>query len=207
MIRIAVVDDHPLVREGIEAVLGCQPDMEIVGYAGSLQEARKLIATKNPDMVLLDLKIGDEHGLDLVKDIRARNHECAIVVLTAFFDGQDIKRAMDLNIKGFLLKEALPEEMVAAVRIVSKGRLYIDPDIMEEILNKKKDHGLDQLTPREVDVLKAVAKGMNNREIASNLFVTESTVKKHISQILSKLELKDRTQAALFAIKNGIVHL
>lgn len=207
MLRIAVVDDHPLVREGIEAVLGSQPDMEIIGYAGSLKEARELLRTKNPDMVLLDLKIGNEYGLDLVKDIRERNRECAIIVLTAFFDGQDIKKALDLNIKGFLLKEALPEEMVAAVRIVSKGRSYIDPDIMEIILNKNNGHSLNQLTPREVDVLRAVAKGMNNREIANTLFVTESTVKKHISQILSKLELKDRTQAALFAIKNGIVHL
>lgn len=204
--KVIVIDDHPLVCEGIKAVLENEPGIELAGRAGSGREAEKLVADEKPDIALVDLRLPGENGVDIIKKLRPLAPECRFVILTTFAEPGDVRRAMDAGVDGYILKEALPEEMVAAIRLVEKGRLYIDPAVMQVVVNlqKKGEDRLSELTEREMEVLQALARGLNNKEIAACLFVTEHTVKKHISNILDKLELKDRTQAALYAAGKGL---
>ena len=202
---MVVVDDHPLVREGIRAVLQGEEDIELVGWAGNSQEAAALFRRVQPDTALVDLRLPGESGLDIITQVRPLAPRCRFVILTTFTDQEDIRGALAAGVHGYLLKEALPEELLAALRLVARGRRYFDPAVMQLILDyAKDDEPLADLTARELEVLRALAQGLNNREIAEALHVTEHTVKKHVSSILAKLELKDRTQAALYAINNGL---
>lgn len=204
--KVVVVDDHPLVCEGIKAVLEQEEDIELVGWANSGREAEELFARLQPDVALVDLRLPGDYGLDIIKRVRPLAPGCRFIILTSFTNHDDMKRTMEVGVHGYILKEALPEEVITALRLVARGRPYFDPAVMKLVMNmpKKDEDNLSELTEREREVLNALARGLNNREIAGLLFVTEHTVKKHISSILSKLELKDRTQAALFAAAKGI---
>lgn len=204
--KLVLVDDHPLVWEGIKAVLETEEDIELVGWANSGKEAERLFENTNPDVALMDLRLPGECGINIINRLRPLFLNCRFIVLTTSADPQDIKQAMDAQVDGYILKEALPQEMITALRLVNKGRPYYDPSVMHFIINKadKNDEILSGLTDREVQVLNALSQGLNNKEIANKLFVSEHTVKKHISNILSKLGLKDRTKAAIYAATSGL---
>lgn len=206
--KLVVLDDHPMVRKGIEMIFELEDDIEIVGYASNLKEALSLIETKKPDIVLVDLRLTAESGLDLIREARKKSPlETKYVILSSFATEEEIEKAMDLDVDGYILKEALPEELIYAVRIISRGRRYFDPAVIQ--FSKRKEyntdtHSIDSLTKRECEVLYCLSKGMSNKEIAAKLFISEHTVKKHVSQILEKLDLHDRVQAALYAISKDI---
>lgn len=205
--RILIVDDHPLVREGLAAVLSAEDDMAIVGSADNARAALDILRTEHPDLVLLDLRLRSESGLDVVRAARAEDHSCRFLVLTSAGGREDYRQAMELQVEGYALKDALPEELLLAMRIVAKGRRYIDPTFMDgpdPMARGLPGQGYAALTQKERDVLHLLGEGLSNRQIAARLFVTEFTVKKHMGQILAKLELPDRTQAALYANAMGL---
>lgn len=201
--RVVVVDDHPLVQRGVSAVLALAEDMELVAAASSGAEGLEILRSLQPDVALVDLKLPGEYGLDIIREGRKVAPRCRFIILTSYSEESDVRRAMAEKVEGYILKEALPEELITAIRLVGRGRTYIDPSVVQAFMVEKKDDPLDQLTAREKEVLAALARGMSNRDIAAALYVTEYTVKKHVSQILEKLGLADRTQAALFALTHG----
>jgi len=204
--KVLLIDDHPLVRKGLTSVLSLEDDIKIVGEAGNIQEALELIDRQCPDLALVDLRLGTECGLDIIEKSIEKKSLCKFIVLTSSANGLDFKNAEEVGAHGYILKEALPEELLYAVKLVSKGRKYYDSGLMEFMMKDSPDNDtVEMLTPRELDVLIALGQGLCNRDIAKKLFVTEYTVKKHVSQILGKLELTDRTQAALYAHSRGLV--
>lgn len=204
--KIFVIDDHPLVCEGIKAILDNEDGMELAGSASSGQEAEQLFANAKPDLALVDLRLPGESGIEIIRRLRPLAPGCRYIILTTYADPEDVRMAIEAGVDGYILKEALPEEMTSALRLVGRGRPYFDPSVMQMMLQqpKKGEDNLSELTDRELEVLRALTRGLSNREIANMLFVTEHTVKKHISSILCKLDLKDRTQAALYAVSNGV---
>ncbi|HWP97041.1 MAG TPA: response regulator transcription factor [Syntrophomonadaceae bacterium] len=202
--RLVLIDDHPLVIQGILAVVQNEPDMEVVGTATSGGQGLCVLKECQPDVAIVDMRLPGEYGLDIIKKGRTVAEHCRFIVLTSFSERGDIKRAMTEKVEGYVLKEATPEEIISAIRLVGKGRNYIDPAIMQNIMSSPQDDPIEHLTPREMEVLEALARGMSNRDIADSLYVTEYTVKKHVSQILDKLSLVDRTQAALYAVSKGL---
>ncbi|MEN6462464.1 MAG: response regulator transcription factor [Syntrophomonas sp.] len=202
--RLVLIDDHPLVLQGIGAVVQFQPDMEVVGTASCGEVGIKVLEECQPDIAVVDLRLPGEYGLDIIKRARTKVPTCHFIILTSYSDRADIKRAMAEKVDGYILKESLPEEILNAIRLVGKNRTYIDPVIMQIMLSQDKDDPIEQLTPREMEVLESLAMGMSNRDIAAALYVTEYTIKKHVSQILEKLNLTDRTQAALYAFSKGL---
>ncbi|MDF2538654.1 MAG: response regulator transcription factor [Herbinix sp.] len=206
--KILIIDDHPLVRRGLSFVLSLEKDIEIVGEACNIKEALDILNRQNPDIALVDLKLGSEYGLDIIDKYKASKSECKFIVLTSSAQEGDLRRAEEAGAFGYVLKEALPEELLYAIRVVSKGRKYYDPGMMEEIMKITSHEGIvEELTPREQEVLKALGQGLCNKEIAKKLYITEFTVKKHVSQILAKLDLTDRTQAALYAHSKGLIRV
>ncbi|AHM64841.1 nitrate/nitrite response regulator protein narL [Paenibacillus polymyxa] len=202
--KIVIVDDHPLVRKGLAAVISMQPNVQFAGEAQNQQEALAVIAETDPDLVLLDLKLADESGLDIIKIARGRGFRSKFILLTSSATREDFLKAEEASVDGYVLKEALPEELIYAIHLVNKGRKYYDPAILENKLREDAGNLTDDLTPKEKEVLVELGQGACNREIASRLFISEFTVKKHVSQILAKLRLADRTQAALYANAIGL---
>jgi len=205
VIRIFVVDDHPLVKKGVEMVASLEEDIEVVGFASNGKEAIEQISTLQPNIVLVDLRLPGEHGLDIIRSSREIYQDCKYVILTSYANEAEIREAMVENVDGYILKEALPEELLSALRLVMKGRKYYDPIVVQYAMeqNHSLEDNINRLTPREMEVLGALARGNNNKIIAEELVISEHTVKKHIGQILDKLNLKDRTQAALYAVSKG----
>ena len=191
--KIIIVDDHPLVRQGLASLISMESDMELIGECSNVQEALTMIDEKKPDLAIIDLKLGKESGLEIVS--ADKEHKCKYVILTSSAAYADFKKSEEVNVDGYVLKEALPEELLYALRLVGRGRKYYDPVLLEYKLQE----GNDNLTLREKEVLQKLGQGLNNQEIADDLFISENTVKKHVSQILAKLNLHDRTQAALYA--------
>jgi DNA-binding NarL/FixJ family response regulator len=203
--KIVIVDDHPLVRKGLAAVLSMQPNVQFAGEAKNQREAMLVLKETQPDLVLLDLKLADESGLDIIKAARRIGFSGKFILLTSSASREDFLKAEEAGIDGYVLKEALPEELLYAIQLVSKGRKYYDPTILENKLREDVGSLTDELTPKEREVLIELGQGACNREIAAKLFISEFTVKKHVSQILAKLRLADRTQAALYANAIGLV--
>lgn len=201
--KVVIVDDHPLVRRGLTSILSLDGSMEVLGEATNRKEAIELFNTAKPDLALVDLRLADESGLDLITDAICQGLACKFVVLTSSTEEEDFKRAKETGVDGYLLKEALPEELIHALRMISKGRKYYDQGVLDLVTKVseplEEDEHLEQLTPKEKEVLIELAKGLSNKEISQTLFITEYTVKKHVSQVLAKLGLANRTQAALYA--------
>jgi len=208
MIRLAVVDDHPVVAAGIRTLVSSEADLELVGCALTAAEGIALIEDAQPHVVLLDLRLGSvDSGLDLIESASEVCPQCRCIVFSSFAEPSQVRRALSQDVWGYLLKEAPPEELLSAVRLVHQGRRFFDAGIIEGLVrteNSGELRALSCLTPREREVLEVIARGMSNQEIARHLFITENTVKKHVGSILSKLDLEDRTQAAVFAISNGL---
>lgn len=205
--KIVIVDDHPLVRQGITALLSLEEEVEVVGEAGTLREAVRLIKKQQPDLAIVDLRLGESSegsGLEVIKACRKQGLSCKFLILTSSVSTLDFQKACAVDVDGYLLKEAFPEELLMAIKLVGKGRKYFEPGLMETVVYKK-DNSWEKLTPKEQEVLLLLAEGLTNREIAEKLYISESTVKKHVSQVLAKLELTDRTKAAFYAYSQGLI--
>ncbi|MBC8080961.1 MAG: response regulator transcription factor [Gorillibacterium sp.] len=208
MVKIIILDDHPLVRQGIRMIVSSEDKITIVGEASNAKEALGLIAQTQPDLVLVDLNLGEDNGLDFIQYARSLGHDCKYLILTSSATSSELRLAQSLGVEGICLKEALPEDLLYAVDVVARGRKYYDPVFMDSLMDTKPTTGeiaFADLTPKELEVLIALGKGRSNKEVASDLYITEFTVKKHVSHILSKLSLADRTQAALYALSRGLV--
>ena|SRR5271154_1919648 len=209
-IEVLIVDDHPVVRRGLRVLLEVQDGIKVVGEAGEGPTALKLAAEHNPDVILLDLKLPGLDGLAVLAELRARqdharqDHQTKILVLTSVTDPVAAGRAMREGAAGVLYKDVDPDALVRAIRAVHDGHLLLAPEAAGTLLQPAtgQNRSLDALTAREREVLAELAKGRSNREIARALNVSEKTVKAHVSSVLAKLGVQDRTQAALFAVRH-----
>jgi DNA-binding NarL/FixJ family response regulator len=204
LIEIMVVDDHHIVRQGLVALIGTLPDMKVVAEAADGTQAVELFRKHRPAVTLMDLRLPNMNGVDAITQIRKEFSDARIIVLTTFDGDEDIYRALQAGAKGYLLKGMNADELTDAIRIVHAGKSRIPAVVAERLAERM---GGPSLTGRELDVLKRIVGGRSNKEIASDLFISEATVKTHINSILSKLGVSDRTQAATTALQRGIVHL
>lgn len=203
-IRVFSVDDHPLLREGIGALVNNQPDMVLVGEAATGAEAIKLFKQHVPDVTLMDLRLPDMSGIDTLIAIRTEFPEARIIMLTTFEGDVEIHRALQAGARGYLLKNMPPSELVDVIRQVHAGKKRIPPAIASHLAEHMTD---ETLTEREVEVLREVAEGKRNRNIAEKLFISEETVKVHMKHIMEKLGASDRTQAVAIGVRRGIIQL
>lgn len=203
-IRIFSVDDHPLLREGIAALVNSQPDMVVAGEAATGAEALKLFKQLQPDVTLLDLRLPDTSGIDILIAIRSEFPDARIIMLTTFEGDVEIHRALQAGARGYLLKNMPPSELLDVIRQVHAGKKRIPPAIASQLAEHMSD---ETLTEREVEVLREVAGGNKNRDIANKLFISEETVKVHIKHIMEKLGASDRTQAVTIGVRRGIIQL
>lgn len=204
LIRVLCVDDHPLVRKGLIAILANEPDIELVAEAGNGREAVELFRKHQPDVTLMDLRMPDLDGIGAIKLIRQEFPEARIIALTSFDGDQDIYRALEAGVSGYLLKETVHTEILNAIRRVHAGKQLLSPEIAERLAAYFPPV---TLTPREVEVLALVANGLANKEIALKLGTASGTVKIHVQNILAKLSATDRTHAVTIALQRGIIHL
>jgi DNA-binding NarL/FixJ family response regulator len=203
-IRILVVDDHPVVREGVTTLVGGQSDMRVVGEASNGREAIQQFRAHRPDITLMDIRMPVMSGLDALIVIRDEAPEARIVMLTTYSGDAQVQRAIKAGARGYLLKNSLHEELLQTIRAVHVGRKAISAEASFELAEHATD---DALTPAEIRVLRLIAEGNANKEIAEQLAISEETVKGQVRNILSKLGAKDRTQAAMIGMKRGIVEL
>ncbi len=201
--HVLIVDDHPLVCNGIRTILIGEQEIENVMQANDIKTAMDLMSAHNFNLVLVDMRLKNENGIDFIERAKSIYPGCKFVVLSSSSLAEDCAKAINAGVDGYILKDAFPEDILYAIRTVIKGRKYFDPVFME----KKNDPGhggelenLDEiLSPREIEVLTCLGQGLSNKKIADKLFISENTVKKHVSQVLAKLNFNDRTQAALYA--------
>jgi len=208
-IRVAIADDHPVVRRGLRAFLDSLDDIEVVGEAADGERAVQLVVTEEPDVLLLDLKMPKLDGIGVISRLRSRGTSTRILVLTSFTAQQQVIPAIQAGADGYLLKDADPSELEQAIRAVYRGDPLLAPEaaaaVMAAVSGQTLDlPELDRLTPREREVLAGLGRGLSNRSLAEELFITEKTIKTHVSSILMKLGLADRVQAALFAVRVGL---
>jgi len=204
VIRVLSVDDHPLLRAGIAALIGNQTDMELVAEACNGREALEQFRKHSPDITLMDLQMPEMSGIDAISAIRGEFPQARIIILTTHAGDVQVSRALKAGARGYLLKGSLRNELLETIRAVHAGQKRVSSEVAAEIAEHSTDHAL---TPREVDVLRLVAKGNGNKEIAAQLSLTEETVKGHIRNILAKLEANDRTHAVAIGVKRGIIDL
>lgn len=210
MIRILVVDDHPIVREGLVAILEAQDDLTVVGEAGNGDEGVRLYKSAEPDVVLMDLAMPGTDGVQAIQAIRAFDPNARVVVLTAYDTDERILQAVQAGASGYLLKGAPREDIFRAVRVVNAGGSLLEPVVAGKLLNRvgdilRGDSVEEELSPRERDVLMLMTRGLRNKEIAYELHITERTVKFHANAIYRKLDVSGRTEAVSKAIQRGIV--
>lgn len=210
-INVLIADDHPLIREGLSKILSLNEDIKIIGEARDGREAVKMTMKTHPDVVLMDINMPHMNGIEAARVIKSELPQTGIIALTIHDDQEYIDEMIESGVSGFLLKDVEPETLVQSVREVSKGKSLFEEDHRGKKTADRKTYlkrdGLEELTRRELDVLQLIAKGMCNKDIAESLFISEKTVKNHLTNIFRKINVDDRTQAALFAIKKGIVKL
>lgn len=212
-IRILIADDHTLFRRGIRKILEDEEDLLVVGEAANGPEALHLVREHVPDVILMDIQMPEMDGIEVTRILHREMPHLGIVFVTMHEDDEFVFRGLQAGGRGYILKEADPDTMLRAIRAVANGESLLGPTIALKVmrqfsgLEKLHESVMDDLTPREVEVLKLIAEGLSNKEIAHRLSISDKTVKNHINNILSKLHLCDRTQATLYAIRTGIVKL
>lgn len=207
-LRVILIDDHAVVREGVRAVIEQQSDIQVVGEFSNGADALAGVVGFAPDLALVDLKMPGLSAVETIRGLKNLLPSIGVLVFTSFGEGQQIRDTLDAGASGFLLKDALQDDLVRAIRSVATGQPYLAPVAQRqlmELLRKPADPS-DTLTAREADVLSLIAEGLSNKQIGRQLNLTEGTVKGYVSQILAKLRLDDRTQAALYAVRNGMTH-
>lgn len=213
MIRLLIADDQAMVRSGLRMILESEPDLEVVGEAQDGEQAVELARRERPDVVLMDVRMPVMDGLEATATITAEQSDARIIVLTTFDVDDYVYGALRAGASGFLLKDAPADDLVAAIRVVASGDALLAPAVTRRVIEhfarqpvpKPQPQSLDDLTERELEVLRLVARGLSNTEIAGRLYLSEATVKTHVSHILSKLGLRDRVQAVVIAYESGLV--
>jgi DNA-binding NarL/FixJ family response regulator len=203
-IRVLCVDDHPVVRDGIAAIINLQPDMMLAGAAGTAAEAFKQYLELRPDVALVDLQLPDMSGFDLIKKIRAKSPNARLIVLSSREGDVDIQRALESGAQGYVVKGLVREELLETIRSVHAGKRRLPAAVAQNLAEHMAD---EPISSRELEVLSLVATGKRNKEIAGELSIAEDTVKMHVRNILSKLQVSDRTEAVTIALRRGIIHL
>lgn len=204
VIRIMVVDDHPLLRDGIAALVAGQPDLELVAQASNGREAVEQFRIHAPDVTLMDLQMPEMSGIDAIVAIREASPDARVIVLTTYSGDVQVVRALKAGARAYLLKNLLHKELLTTIRAVHSGQRTMSPAIAAELADYS---GEETLTPREIDVLRLIAAGLANKEIAGRLSITEETVKSRVKNILMKLRANDRTHAAMIGLRRGIIEL
>ena len=203
-IRVMSVDDHPIVRDGIAAIINLQPDMTLVGAAETGTEALQQFIELRPDIALVDLRLPDMTGFELIKKLKDKSPNARIIVLSSHEGDVDIQRALEAGAAGYVVKGIVREELLETIRSVHAGKRRLPPAIAQKLAEHMAD---EAISPRELDVLKLMATGKRNKEISTDLAIAEDTVKMHVRNILSKLHVNDRTEAVTIALRRGIIHL
>ncbi|MCM3055782.1 response regulator transcription factor [Caldibacillus thermoamylovorans] len=209
MISVLFADDHEMVRIGVSAYLSAQPDIVVVAEADDGGEAVKLALELRPDIILMDLVMKEMDGIEATKQIMENWPEAKIIIVTSFLDDEKVYPALEAGATSYMLKTSKAEEIAKAIRETYRGKSVLEPEVTEKIMTKMREKPVvkkhDQLTEREMEILLLMAQGKSNQEIADELFIALKTVKVHVSNILGKLEVQDRTQAVIYAFKHGLV--
>ena len=203
-IRVLIVDDHSIIRQGLATIINRDPEMTVIAQAEDGQQAINLFREYQPDVTLMDLRMPQMAGVEAITAICAEFKSARIVVVTTYDGDEDIYRGLQAGAKGYLLKDAKPNELLSAIRTIHGGQQYIPPSVGAKLVQRMSN---PELSERELEVLRLMAQGMSNLDISSALSIGESTVKSHVNRILSKLGVNDRTQAVIVAVRRGIVSL
>ena len=214
-ITVLIVDDHVLIREGIKQILELEKDISVIGQAGDGEEAFLVATELKPDIILLDINMPKSNGIEALRKFKDMGVKSKVIILTIHEDKEYVLKTLKLGANGYMLKDSNADSLVQGIRLVYNGENYIQPSIAElvngnQALNKLENEEIGKinlLTSREYEVLTLIAEGLNNKDIADRLFISEKTVKNHVSNLFKKLDLNDRTQAAIFAFKNNIKKL
>lgn len=211
-VKVMIADDHSMIREGLKQLLELEGEFEVIAEANDGEECLQITNTLIPDVLLLDINMPKKNGLEVLQELKNRNSKIKVLVLTVHNEAEYLMRAMEIGINGYLLKDSESSKLKKAIMTVIRGETYIQPSMIpilnSKMINMKNDQDkLESLTKRELDVLKNLAVGMYNKEIATKLDISERTVKNHVSNIFKKIGVADRTQAAVFAIRNNLVDI
>lgn len=211
-IKVMIADDHSMIREGLKQLLELEGNFEVIAEANDGEECLQIVNSLNPDVLLLDINMPKKNGLEVLRELKSRKSKMKVLVLTVHNEVEYLIKAMDIGINGYLLKDSESAKLKKAILTVIRGETYIQPDLIPMLNSKMKSmkndrDKLDSLTRRELDVLKNLSVGMYNKEIATKLDISERTVKNHVSNIFKKIGVSDRTQAAVFAIRNNLVDI
>ena len=211
-IRILICDDHAVVRRGLRSLVGVKPEMELIGEAVDGEEAVTMAKKLKPDVIIMDLVMPRKDGVTAIAEIKKKNHDARILVLTSFSDDKNVFSAIKAGASGYLLKDSSPEDLLQAIDDVYQGKSSLHPVIAQKVIHEMHQPSDlpptdDPLSEREVEVLRNVAQGMSNQEIAQTLEIKEGTVRIHVGNILNKLQLANRTQATLYALREGLAEL
>jgi two-component system, NarL family, response regulator DevR len=206
-IRVFLLDDHEVVREGLRHLLESDPDMEVVGEASTAAEALERIDEANPRVAVLDVRLPDGSGVEVCREVRSRHHDIACLMLTSFSDDEALFDAIMAGASGYVLKEVRGSDLVGDVRKVASGHSLMDPTltarVMERMRHRREEETADHLTPQEQKILDLIAEGLTNRQIAERMYLSEKTVKNYVSNMLAKLGMSRRTEAAVYAVRHG----
>ncbi|MCT4597292.1 MAG: response regulator transcription factor [Vallitalea sp.] len=212
-IKILIADDHSMVREGLKQLIELEDDIEVIGQAGNGLEAIEKIKECDPDILLLDINMPTMNGLEVIEHLNENNILTKTILLTIHNEVEYLYKAFEIGIQGYVLKDSESDVLIKAIRTIYNGESYIQPNMASLLFKRmnnakeEKEVGLNKLTKREIEVLKLITEGMLNKEIAHNLCISEKTVKNHVSNIFKKINVSDRTQAAVYAIKNNLVDI
>lgn len=210
MIEVVLVDDHAILRDGLKTIIGQEEDMKVIGEATGAAQLKAMLPNLQPAVVMMDINMPETNGIELTKWVKAQYPEVKVIVLTMYKDDEYFMAAIREGANGYLLKDSPSEEVISAIRLVSKGESVIPPSMTKKLLSLHHTNSKEEdnsLTPREMEVLLGLVEGLSNKEIADRLFISDKTVKIHMSNIFKKLNVKSRSQALIYAVQHKLVPL